>query len=104
MKNLKKYLIALAVVASVPVFAQAEIVVKETITPEFIYNQGYSDEVSRIIKVKTVDPATPIPAETSSTKLKRFGWYIRKTVEPSVTRPGDYVNHNTKFSNSIDDL
>lgn len=104
MKNIKRYLVALAVFASVPAFASAEVVVKDTISPEFIYNQGYSDEVSRIIKVKTVDPATPIPVEEASTKAKNFGWYVREIIDPAVDRPGNFVNHNTNFGNSIDDL
>ncbi len=104
MKNIRKYLVAAAVLVLVPAFANAEIVVKDTISPEFIHNQGYSDEVSRIIKVKTVDPATPIPAEEASEKMKNFGWYVRETIDPAVDRPGNFVNHSTNFGNSIDDL
>jgi hypothetical protein len=104
MKNLRKYILALALVLSIPALVNAEIVVKDTTSPEFVHNQGYSNEVSRIIQVKTVDPATPIPAEEKTTKLKNFGWYVRETIDPAVDRPGNFVNHNTNFHNSIDDL
>ncbi len=104
MKDLKKYIVALGVIACVPAFANAEIVVKDTISPEFIHNQGYSDEVSRIIEVKTKDPATPIPVKEKKDKMKNFGWYVLETIDPAVDRPGNFVNHNSKFSNSIDDL
>ena len=103
MKRLNKYLAIIAVLAVVPVAANADVSVKDTTSYEFIHNQGYSDEVHRIIEVKTKDPATPIAKETDS-KMKKFGWYLLETIDPSVNRPGKFVDHSTNFSPSIDDL
>ena len=97
MKNLNKYIIALTALLFVPAFANAEVVVKDTVSKEFIYNQGYSDEISRIIEVKSVDPATPIPVKEKTSKLKNFGWYLRETIDPAVDRPGNFVNHSVKY-------
>ena len=69
---MKKYAVLLGLLALVPACANAEISVKDTVSPEFIHNQGYSSEVSRIIDVKTKDPVTPIPAEKDSV-WKKFG-------------------------------
>lgn len=103
MKNLK-YLGILAALLAFPAMTNAEIVVKDTVTPEFIYNQGYSDEVSRLIQVKTVNPNKPIPAPEEDAKMKNFGWYLLETLDPAVDRPGNFANHNTKQHSSIDDL
>lgn len=104
MKNLKKYLLLATALLFVPACVHAEIVVKDTVTPEFIHNQGYSPEVSRIIQQKTKDPATPIPVAEKRSKLKTFGWYLREQIDPAVSRPNDFVEHNIQFSNTIEDL
>jgi hypothetical protein len=104
MNKLTKYFALVAIALAIPVCANAEIVVKDTVTPEFIHNQGYSSEVNRIIKVKTKDPATPIPAEEKNSRWKKFGWYVWKTVDPSISRPGEFVNHDSVPGSSINDL
>lgn len=103
MKNLKKYFVVVGLMAFLPACAQAEITVKDTTSPEFIHNQGYSSEVSRIIKLKTRDPATPIPQETRKTVIKKVGWTLLETLDPTVDR-GQFANHETKYFNSVDDL
>lgn len=103
MKNLKRYLLLAIVATIVPVAANAELSVKDTTSYEFIKNQGYSDEVHRIIEVKTKDPATPVAKETMP-KTKKLGWYFLKTVNPSVDKPGDFVDHNINYSPSVSDL
>lgn len=101
---MKKYAVLLGLLALVPACANAEISVKDTVSPEFIHNQGYSSEVSRIIDVKTKDPVTPIPAEKDSV-WKKFGWEVLQTVDPSWTREGRFVDHNTRFDRpTLDDL
>ncbi len=103
MKNFRKYLLMAVMVSALPLCANADVTVKDTTSPEFIHNQGYSSEVSRIIEVKTKDPATPIPAETQTRKAK-FGWWLLETINPAVNRPGKFVEHNTKFDDNIDCL
>jgi len=103
MKNLKKYLILATLLVFVPVVANADVSVKDTTSYEFIRNQGYSDEVHRIIQVKTKDPATPVPKETAS-KAKKFGWYLYDVVDPSVNKPNKFVDHNINYNPSIGDL
>ena len=104
MKNIKKYLGLLVLILMIPASANAEIVVKDTVTPEFIHNQGYSKEVSRIIEAKTIDPNTPIAAPEKNTQVKKFGWYVIKTLDPAIARPGDFVQHEIKQQVSIEDL
>lgn len=104
MKDLRKYFVLAGALMFIPVCADAEIVVKDTVTPEFIHNQGFSPEVSRIIEVKTKDPATPIPVAEKHSKIKKFGWYLRETIDPAADRPGDFVDHRMKFGNSTEDL
>lgn len=104
MKSFKKYFILLGLIAFLPACAVAEITVKETTSPEFIYNQGYSSEVSRIIKIKTKDPATPIPVETRQTVWKKTGWKLLETLDPTVDSGTKFLNHDTKYFNSVDDL
>lgn len=104
MKNSKKYLAILGLLLMLPAAASAEITVKDSISPEFIHNQGYSDEVSRLIQVKTKDPATPIPAEKKSV-WKRWGQGLLKTVDPTWDTGTEFPSHNTRFDGShIDDL
>ena len=103
MKNFRKYMLFAVIAALFPVCANAEVSVKDTISPEFIHNSGYSDEVSRIIKVRTKDPATPIPAETQ-TKKEKFGWWLLDTINPNVNRPGKIVDHNINYGDNIDCL
>lgn len=103
MKNFGKYLLMGAVAAMLPLCANADVSVKDTTSPEFIHNAGYSDEVSRIIEVRTKDPATPIPAEVQ-TKKSKFGWWFLETINPNVNRPGKFVDHNIKFEDNIDCL
>ncbi len=104
MKNLMKYAMIAAVAVMVSASVHAEVSVKETTSPEFIRNQGYSSEVSRIIEVKTRDSATPISTEKPSV-WKRFGWYLMETIDPSVDRGGKFVDdHDIKFHNTIEDL
>lgn len=103
MKSFRKYLLMGAIVAMLPLCANAEVSVKDTTSPEFIHNSGYSTEVSRIIEVKTKDPATPIPAEVQSKKNK-FGWWFLETVNPNVNRPGKFVDHDIKYDDNIDCL
>ena len=103
MKKFSKYAVLLAILAFVPVCANAEVTVKETTSPEFIQNQGYSTEVSRIIEVKTKNLATPISTEKPS-KWKRFGWYVMETLDPAVDRPGKFVEHNIQYGPSLEDL
>ena len=104
MKNLKKYLGILAVLLVVPACANAEITVKDTVSPEFIRNQGYSEEVNRVIKVKTIHPNTPLAAPEEHSTAKKFGWYLRKTIDPAAARPNEFVNHDIKQGSSIEDL
>lgn len=101
MKNLRKYFLLAVVLAFVPVCANAELSVKDTTSPEFIHNQGYSSEVSRIIEVRTKDPVTPIAvSEEKHPVWKSFGWTLLETIDPSYERPGKFVNHDTKFNRS----
>lgn len=101
MKDFKKYLLLGAVLALVPVCANAEISVHDTTTAEFIHNQGFSDEVKRIIDVKTVDPATPIPvSEEKHPVWKNIGWTILETIDPTYDRPNRFVNHSTQYEHS----
>ena len=100
---MKKYLVLLALLALVPMMANADVSVKDTTSPEFIRNQGYSDDVNRIIQIKTKDPATPIAKEKDS-KLKKFGWYLLENIDPSVDRPGKFADHNINMGPSIEDL
>ena len=103
MKNIKRICLTMTAIAMVPMFAQAEVSVKDTTSYEFIKNQGYSDEVHRIIEVKTKDPATPIAAEKKS-KFKKFGWYLLDNVDSSYNKPDKFVDHNIDYSKSLDDL
>ncbi len=104
MKNLKKYFVVLGLFLFAGVAANAEVSVKDTISPEFIYNQGYSSEVSRIIEIKTKDPATPIPAETRSV-WKRIGNSVLRTIDPAWDSGNEFPSHDTKFDrNHIEDL
>ena len=107
MKDFTKYVLLAAALAFVPVCAQAELSVKDTTSPEFIHNQGYSTEISRIIDVKTVDPMTPIAVKEPSKndKWKAFGWAMLETIDPYYGRENDFVNHDTKFDKyRTDDL
>ena len=104
MKRTIKYLALFSFLALVPTVVSAEITVKDTVTPEFIRNAGYSSEVSRVIEVTTRDYATPIPVETKKDKVNKFRWYLWQTVDPAVNRPNSFVNHDIKYHNSIDDL
>lgn len=99
MQTFKKYLLLMMVLAFAPAVAHAELSVKDTTSPEFIYNQGYSTEVSRIIDVKTVDPVSPIPAKEKNV-WKNIGWTILNTIDPSYERPNTFVNHNTEYKYS----
>lgn len=101
---MKKYAVLLGLLALVPSFALAEVTVKDTTSPEFIHNQGYSNEISRIIEVKTKDPATPIPAQEKQSVWKSIGWTLLETLDPTVDRPGTYVNHDTKYHSTLEDL
>lgn len=103
MKNLVKYCSLASVLLLTTAVAQADITVKDTVTPEFIHNQGYSKEVSRVIDVKTKDPLTPIAQEEHAVR-KNFKYYLWEFIDPAVDRPGNWVEHDVKFSNSIDDL
>lgn len=103
MKDFKKYFVLAAIAALIPACANADITVKDTTSPEFIQNQGYSAEVSRIIDVKTKDLSTPLSTEQPSV-WKRFGYYVRETINPAYDKPGKYVNHDTRFNPSIEDL
>lgn len=104
MKNLTKYAMVLAVITVAATAANAEISVKDTISPEFIHNQGYSDEVSRIIDVKTKDPVSPIPTEEKQSVWKDIGWTLLETLDPTVDRPNKFADHKTKFHSSLEDL
>ena len=57
MKNIVKYSMLVGALCLVSMTVNAEITVKDTTSPEFIHNSGYSSEVSRIIDVKTKDYA-----------------------------------------------
>lgn len=105
MKNFAKYFVLGAVLTLIPACSFAgDISVKDTTSPEFIQNQGYSSEVSRIIEVKTKDLSTPLSTEKPSNWV-RFGRYVRETIDPSYAPPGKFVDHNTRFeSSTIDDL
>lgn len=104
MNNLMKYAMIATVALMLPSAVHAEVTVKETTSPEFIRNQGYSSEVSRIIEVKTRDSATPISTEKPST-WKRFGLYLRETIDPAYDKGGKFVDdHDIKYSNTIEDL
>lgn len=105
MKKFAKYFVLCTALAMVPVYSYAsEITVKDTTSPEFIQNQGYSPEVSRIIEVKSKDMSTPISTEKPSV-WKKFGYYVRETLDPSFTPPGKFVNHGIDYSGSrLDDL
>ncbi len=106
MKDLKKYALSAVVLALVPLCAHAEVSVQDTTSREFIHNQGYSGEISRIIEVKTVDPMTPIAVkEEKHPRWKALGWTLLETIDPTYERPGDFVNHETKFDKyRTDDL
>lgn len=106
MKDFTKYALLTAILILAPVSAQAEVSVKDTTSPEFIHNQGYSSEVSRIIEVKTVDPMTPIAVkEEKHPRWKAFGWTLLETIDPTWERPNDFVNHDTKYDKfRTDDL
>lgn len=104
MKNFKKYLGILSVLLLASACANAEITVKDTVSPEFIRNQGYSEEINRVIKVKTVHPTTPLAEPEEHAGLKKFGWFVRKTIDPTASRPNDFVNHNIHTSSSVEDL
>lgn len=106
MKDFTKYALLTAALTLVPVCAMAEVSVKDTTSPEFIHNQGYSSEISRIIDVKTVDPMTPIASkEEKHPRWKAFGWLLLETVDPTWSRPNDFVNHDTKYDKfRTDDL
>ena len=105
MKKLAKYFVLCSVLAFAPVCAYAsDITVKDTTSPEFIQNQGYSSEVSRIIEVKTKDLSTPLSTEKPSV-WKKFGNYVRETIDPTYTPSGKFVNHEIDYSGSkLDDL
>ena len=103
MKNYGKHLVLAALLVLVPLMASAEVTVKDTTSYEFIRNQGYSDEVHRIIEVKTKDPATPVAKEDSS-RAKRFVWYLRDTINPSVNRPNKFADHYIDLNPSLNDL
>lgn len=104
MKNLTKYSLWAGALLLIPMCANAEITVKETTSPEFIYNAGYSNEISRLIQVKTKNPATPIPVAEKGDKARNFKWYLWEFIDPAVDRPNSFADHNIKFHNSIDDL
>lgn len=105
MNNLKKYLVLFGVLMLAPVCANAEITVKDTTSPEFIYNSGYSNEMNRIIDIKTKNPVSPIPAKEENYARKNFGWYVYENLlDPAVDRPNSFADHNINFGNSIDDL
>ncbi len=106
MKDFTKYVLLAAAFTFVPLYAMAEVTVKDTTSREFIHNQGYSSEVSRIIEVKTVDPMTPIAAkEEKHPRWKAFGWTLLETIDPTWERPNDFVNHDTKYDKyRTDDL
>ena len=100
---MKKYFILIALIAFAPLMASAEVSVKDTTSPEFIKNQGYSSEVSRLIEIKTKDPATPIAKEGPS-KIKRFGNYLLNVVDPAYEKKNTFGQHDINYSPSIDDL
>lgn len=104
MKNLTKYSVLAGALLLIPMCANAEVTVKDTTSPEFIYNAGYSKELSRIIDVKTKNPATPIPVAEKGDKAKNFKWYLWEFIDPAVDRPHQFADHDIKFGNSIDDL
>ena len=106
MKNLKKYSLLLSLMLLIPACAQSSYVtVKDTISPEFIRNQGYSTEVSRIIEVKTKDPATPLSREKESV-WKTWGKGIVKVINPAWEAGYEFPSHdiNYKMNTTIEDL
>ncbi len=103
MKIFAKYFILLGVFMFWAMTANAEISVKDTTSPEFIHNAGYSPEISRLIEVKTKNPATPIPAKETS-RAEDFKMYLWKFIDPAVDRPNTFADHHIHFQNSIEDL
>ena len=103
MDNLK-YLALAGVLAFLPMCANAEVTVKETTSPEFIYNAGYSPEISRLVDVKTKNPATPIPAKEKNHKRQNLKWYLWETIDPSVDRPNTFGDHQINYSPSLGDF
>ncbi len=102
---MKKYFLLLGVMLMIPACANAELSVKETMSPEFLHNQGYSDDVSRIIQIKTKDPMTPISAESKTVWWKKWGMGVLKTIDPALDTGTEFPSHNTNFNGSnIDDL
>ncbi len=101
---MKKFLLILGLMLLAPACVNAELSVKETMSPEFLHNQGYSDEVSRVIQIKTKDPMTPIPTEKQSV-WKKWGLGVIKTIDPAWEAGNEFPSHNTNFNGSnIDDL
>lgn len=103
MKKIIKHMILVSMLVLIPTCASAEITVKDTISPEFIQNQGYSPEVSRIIEIKTKNPVTPIAQEEKSV-WKDIGWTLLETLDPTVERPKKFADHQTKFHSTLEDL
>lgn len=101
--TMKKYLILFGLLVLVPVVANAEVSVKDTTSPEFIKNQGYSSEVSRLIEIKTKDPATPITKEETS-RMKKLGHYLLNVIDPAYEKKNTFGDHNIRYSPTIDDL
>lgn len=100
---MKKYFILVALFALVSLSANADVSVKDTTSPEFIKNQGYSSEVSRLIEIKTKDPATPI-AKEKTPKIKKIGNYLLNVIDPAYEKKDTFGNHDIHYSPSIDDL
>lgn len=59
-----------------------------TTTDEFLFNQGYSDEVGRLIEIRTKDPMAPIEGRDydyeRSWNWRKIGNKVAETFDPTM--------------------
>lgn len=84
--------------------------VGDTASQEFLYNQGFSDEVYRLYGLRSgKNVLTPIPVVEKRTNpivtgVKKVGWKFIETIDPTVVDK-HYGEHSIKYRGvTVDDL
>lgn len=101
---MKKYFVLFGMLTLVPLSVQAQISVSDTVDPVFIKNQGYSDEASRLIQLRSRDQLAPQPVQEKDTVWQGIGKKFIYTVDPTFEHT-EFGGHNTEFKHmTVDDL
>lgn len=101
---MKKYFVLFGILAMVPLCVQAEVASTDIIDPVFIKNQGYSNEVSRLINYRAKDQLTPVAVKEKETTWGGIRKKILYTIDPTVDS-SNFGEHNIEFKNmTVEDL